>query len=97
MARTFPYPLTVGEHPETGDPVIGFVHEDMFIFDAFSSDCGRFPAPPQEYGLTREEANTLVGINESLKDKGEEIRYQAHIQLWNLAEEAVKEFNKEQP
>lgn len=68
MARTFPYQVYVGEHPETGAPVIGFTYGDMFIFDPTISECGRFAIDPKYYGLTTEEADLLAQANKAIDD-----------------------------
>lgn len=68
MARTFPYPVYVSEHPETGAPAICFTYNEMCIHDAYISDCGRFEAQPSERGLTEAEAQLLADANKLIAD-----------------------------
>jgi hypothetical protein len=49
--------------------VFGFEHRDMFIYDPFLSDCGRFTADPAEaYGISEPEAKALVTLNQVLSE-----------------------------
>lgn len=64
----FPYPLQANEAPTTGSIVIGFVREDMWIFDPTQSECGRFPESPPYYGLTDKNVLHLKRLNELLEN-----------------------------
>lgn len=43
--------------------IIGFSFEDMWITDAFTSECGRFRMEPKYYGLDVESAIALYRHN----------------------------------
>jgi hypothetical protein len=63
----FTRPLERGVNPHTGLPVFGFSIHDVFVFDPFVSECGRFSADPTEvYGLSKAEAEQLVALNKAL-------------------------------
>lgn len=63
----FKYIVSVGVDPTDGRPVIGFTYQEMFIFDPFLSDCGRFQVDPEgQYGLPREQAEHLYFVNKTL-------------------------------
>jgi hypothetical protein len=94
MSLKFPYPLIVGDHPETGMPVIGFSHEDMFIFDARVSDCGRFSHEPESYGLTNNHANLLDDLNAQLEEAETELRHALWVALTAKGEALAKEINE---
>jgi hypothetical protein len=43
---------------------IGFVHEDFFITEPFTTECGRFEVDPTEYyGITKDEAEMIEKYN----------------------------------
>lgn len=59
------------EVEDVGAEVVGFVHEDMFIYDPFHSSCGRFEADPEkDYGLSKKAAEILAAENERRSAKG---------------------------
>jgi hypothetical protein len=63
--RRYPYHnFHIG--PETG--LIGFEHEDMWITDPFSSECGRFPMMPTYYGIDMKTALWMKGHNLPIQD-----------------------------
>lgn len=65
----FALPLEKGEDPSSGQPVVGFSINDMFIFDPYLSECGRFAVDPTvTYGLTKEDADHLVDMNHRLEE-----------------------------
>ncbi len=63
--------LADGEDPQTGMPVFGIEHAGMFIYDPYTSSCGRFDAKPSDYGLTKESADLLVGLNNLIDESAE--------------------------
>jgi hypothetical protein len=68
----FPVALQLGEDPSSGDVVLGFVHDDMFVFDPHSSSCGRFQVDPTEtYGIPAETAENLAALNRLLHTTAE--------------------------
>lgn len=63
--------LTDGEDPNTGMPLFGIEHAGMFIYEPYRSSCGRFDAQPSDYGLTKESADLLVGLNNLIDESAE--------------------------
>lgn len=62
--RQFEFNLQAGEDASTGLPVLGFEHDDMFIYDPFLSECGRFAVDPVEtYQVSLEDAQELARLN----------------------------------
>lgn len=48
---------------------IGFIHEDFFITDPTTTDCGRFEVkPPEEYGVSWFTAMMMVSHNKPIED-----------------------------
>ena len=75
----FKYPVIVGEDANTGEPVIGFEHGSMFIFDPYLSECGRFQVDPQEaYGLPVAQADYLCLLNATIHTLSE-AEYTAYV------------------
>ena len=63
----FSIPLVQAEDPCTDLAVFGFEHEDMFIYDPYLTECGRFECDPTElYGISKEDADQLVQLNRVL-------------------------------
>ena len=46
-----------------GTPQWVFEHNDMEISSPFLSECLRFTVEPSYYGLTIDQANTLINLN----------------------------------
>lgn len=68
----FSTPLVQGEDPSTGCVVFGFESDDMFIFDPYLTECGRFECDPTElYRVTKEDADNLVTLNKFLLEATE--------------------------
>ena len=61
-------PLEVGVDPETNMPVFGVTVESCFIFDPYISECGRFAAEPEDYGMSDDDAQALLAMNRALAD-----------------------------
>ena len=65
--RPFARTPVVGVDPTNDQPVIGFNVKGFFVFDAFTSSCGRFDVDPQEtYGISVEDAKALRGMNAAI-------------------------------
>lgn len=89
--RTFTY-VKDGQFDENGRmiPAYGLSHDDIFVTDAFKSDCGRFEVEPSMYGLTMAEAIHLRALNEGLleafregrKSGAAEVRSQSVLRQW---------------
>ena len=45
---------------------LGFVHDDFFITEPFTSECGRFEVDPvKEYGLTQQQVHEIDKFNQA--------------------------------
>jgi len=63
----FPHDLMMTEDP-MGTPQVAFGFESMAIYDASISDCGRFEANADHYGLTEDQHTAFQGIRMLLDD-----------------------------
>ena len=69
----FSIPLSIGEDPTTGDVMLGFVHNGIFIVNAFLSSCGQVRVKPEEhYQVDSFEAGELEGMNRMLQHRAKE-------------------------
>lgn len=74
MLYQFPIPLQIGEDPSDGTVVLGFIHDDTFIFDPFMSSCSRFEVDPKEaYGIPVQAAEGLSAMNRHLYAAADEV------------------------
>lgn len=65
--HTFSIPLSAGNNPETGAPVLGFVHSDMFImYPRENLNCSEFVDPLVAYGLTPTDVTESERLNTAL-------------------------------
>lgn len=68
----FSITLEKGENPLTDLPVLGTSVKDMFIFDPFISECGRFEVDPvTTYGISHADAKALRELNELIEEAAE--------------------------
>ena len=66
-------PVSVSDEPLVfrgrSQYVVGIEVDDMFIFEPHESPCGRFVVDPAEaYGLSPEQAGTLVSLNNQIHE-----------------------------
>ncbi len=70
IADMFPFALeeTSDVH---GKPMAGFVHQGIVIHDPTVTECGRFPATPDLYGMTEAQVLALMQLNSTLDEATE--------------------------
>lgn len=70
IAEVFPFALVETSDVE-GKPMAGFVHQGIVIHDPSVTECGRFAAKSDLYGMTDAQVLALVRLNAQIEEAAE--------------------------
>lgn len=81
----FSFELVLDNNVHTDCSIFGFVWKGVFITDPYSSDCSRFEVDPTEaYGISRDDAEQLRKLNQSLEDAVEDALNAGCLRIQNV-------------